>query len=120
MALFHCLFCVPVLSSGPTRYISYSYGTIEPVCVERAVKHQSTINYNYCAMMFLYVVRNVRRTLEQVGFDVVVLMKCACAAQRSRECEISQPRYAAYDNQTSGPDRRGNVHVQIGECHRSR
>ena len=44
--VFHCLivqlYDVVVLSSGPTQYISYSYGTIWPICPESAVKHQLT------------------------------------------------------------------------------
>jgi len=33
---------VSVLSLSPTLYISYSYGTMEPICAESAVKRQQT------------------------------------------------------------------------------
>ena len=35
--LFYCVFV-----SGPIQCISYSYGTIQPICAESAVKHQPT------------------------------------------------------------------------------
>jgi len=38
---------------GSTQYISYSYGTIQHVCAESAVKHQS-INLPTCCMLQLW------------------------------------------------------------------
>jgi len=39
MISVYCILCV-CLVSGPAWYISYSYGTIQPVCAESVVKHQ--------------------------------------------------------------------------------
>jgi len=57
--LVYCIvslfYYVSVLSPGPMWYISYSYGTIWPICAESAVKHQANKQTNTAIVLVLYI-----------------------------------------------------------------